>query len=347
VTKRLTIYEVAEAAGVSIASVSRVMHGQGGVSAQTRERIEGVIERSGYVVNGAARGLAQRRVGVLGFVFCDLDEAEPPGSAVTSFYSHEVTRGAERAARQVGDAVLLAATHSASDRKRVLGLAAKVDGLAVMAGSLSTPDLRLLSDRLPVVSFAAGRPSHELDSICIQNLQGAREATRHLLGHGYTDIAFVAGPSRSAESRSRFNGYRHALADEGIEAPDRPQLRGDFTEEGGARAVAKLLSSTKKAPRALVVGNDQMAVGAIAALGRHGLRVPDDVALTGFDDIPLAQHVHPTLTTVRQPLRQIGEECSRLLLRRIDDADARIASVVLPTTLVARKSCGCAGADDG
>ena len=148
-SRRLTIYEVADAAGVSIASVSRVMHGRGGVSEQTRERVERVIERSGYVVNGAARGLAQRRLGVLGFVFCDLDGDEPSTAAVTSLYSHEVVRGAERAARRVGDAVLLAATHSGSGRRRVLSLAAKVDGLAVMAGSLPTADLRRLAARVP------------------------------------------------------------------------------------------------------------------------------------------------------------------------------------------------------
>src|SRR5262249_25569852 len=155
------------------ASVSRVMHGRDGVSERTRERVERVIERSGYVVNGAARGLAQRRLGVLGFVFCDLDEGEPDAGSVTSFYSHEVVRGAERAARRVGDAVLLAATHSASERRRVLSLATKVDGLAVMAGSLGPADLRLLAARVPVVAFAVVRPSRELDSVRVENFEGA------------------------------------------------------------------------------------------------------------------------------------------------------------------------------
>ena len=342
-SRRLTIYEVADAAGVSIASVSRVMHGRGGVSEETRERVEREIERSGYVVNGAARGLAQRRLGVLGFVFCDLDENAPGSDAVTSFYSHEVVRGAERAARRVGDAVLLAATHSASERRRVLALAAKVDGLAVMAGSLPAAELQRLATRVPVVSFAAVRPPAALDSVRVENVEGALAATRHLLEHGYADVAFVGGPARSAESRARFNGYRRALAEAGIAPPAAPQLRGDFTEGGAERAVEQLLRGRPqpRAPRALVVGNDQMAVGAIAALQRHGLRVPDDVALTGFDDIPLARHVHPALTTVRQPLREIGEQCARLLLRRVEQPDADRAAVVLPTRLVLRASCGC------
>jgi LacI family transcriptional regulator len=345
-TRRLTIYEVAREAGVSIASVSRVMHGQDGVSEKTRRRVEDVIEHSGYVVNGAARGLAGRRVGVLGFVFCDLDAAEPAADAVTSYYSHEVVRGAERAARRVGDAILLAATHSASERQRVLALATKVDGLAVMAGSLSPVDLRRLAERVPVVSFAATRPPRELDSVGVDNFDGMRAATNHLLGHGYEDIAFLAGPSRSAEDRARFNGYRRALTDAGIDAPAAPAVRGDFTEKGGERAVDQLLRDRDRPPRALVVGNDQMAVGAMGALSRHGFRVPEDVAMTGFDDIPLARHVHPTLTTVRQPLRRIGEECTRLLLLRVDHSDAERASVLLPTTLVVRESCGCSKAGD-
>jgi LacI family transcriptional regulator len=343
VSKRLTIYEVAREAGVSIASVSRVMHGRDGVSGETRERVERVIERSGYVVNGAARGLAQRRLGVLGFVFCDLDEAEPGADAVTSFYSHEVVRGAERAARRVGDAVLLAATHSLSERRRVLALAAKVDGLAVMAGSLSPADLERLADRVPVVSFAAGRPPGDLDSVRVENFEGARTATRHLLEHGYAEIGFIAGPSRSAEGRARFNGYRRALADAGFDAPTAPLERGDFTENGGEHAVVQMLRERERPPRALVIGNDQMAVGAIGALGARGFGVPDDVAVTGFDDVPLAGHVQPALTTVHQPLRRIGEECTRLLLHRIEHTDAVRTAVVLPTELVVRRSCGCGG----
>src|SRR5262249_58629426 len=115
----------------------------------------------------------------------------------------------------------------------------------------------------------------------------------------------------------------------------------DCRERGAERAVAELLRERPRPPRALVVGNDQMAVGATAALARHGFRVPEDVALTAFDDIPLARHVHPTLTTVRQPLRELGEECARLLLRRVGHADTGREAVVLPTTLAIRASCGC------
>ena len=286
---------------------------------------------------------------MLGFVFCDLDDAEPAADAVTSFYSHEVVRGAERAARRVGDAVLLAATHSASDRKRVLALATKVDGLAVMAGSLSPADLRRLAARVPVVSFAAGRPPAELDSVSVDNFEGMRAATSHLLGHGYGNIAFVAGPSRSAEGRARFNGYRRALAGRRPRRPDCSRRCGATSPSRAAsRAVEQLAARTgEPAARARRRQRPDGGRGDRARSNARGFRVPEDVAVTGFDDIPLARHVHPTLTTVRQPLRQIGEECTRLLLRRIDRSDAERASVVLPTTLVVRESCGCAGAADG
>jgi LacI family transcriptional regulator len=345
--ERLTIYEVARVAGVSIASVSRVLHGQNGVSDETREHVRAVIDRMGYVANGAARGLAGRRVGVLGFVFCDLDEAEAGPDAVASFYSHEVVRGAERSARRVGDAILLAATHSASGRDRVLALATKVDGLAVMAGSLPPADLHRLAERVPVVCFAAGRAPADLDSVCVDNFEGARAATKHLLEHGHDDLAFVAGPSRSPEERARSNGFGRALSDAGAKRTARPQARGDFTERGGLRAVTELLRQRRRPPRALVVGNDQMAVGALRGLANAGLSVPRDVALTGFDDIELARHVQPALTTVRQPMREIGAECTRLLLRRIADPYAERSAVVLPTTLVVRRSCGCEALETG
>jgi LacI family transcriptional regulator len=337
---RVTIYEVAREAGVSIASVSRVLHGQNGVSELTRERVGAVIERLGYVANGAARGLARKRLGVLGFVFCDLEESAT-SDGVTPFYSHEIVRGAERAARRAGDAILLASTHSVSGHGQVFELATKVDGLAVMAGSLSATDLRRLAARVPVACFAAGRGSVDVDSICVDNFGGARAVTEHLLEHGFGDVAFVAGPKRSAEARARFNGYRRALGDAGLDAPKQPEVGGDFTESGGENAVEQLLSKRHRPPRALVVGNDQMAVGAMRALAHAGLDVPGDVALAGFDDIPLARHVTPALTTARQPMRAIGEKCAQLLSRRIEQPDVEPVMLALPAGLIVRKSCGC------
>jgi LacI family transcriptional regulator len=203
--------------------------------------------------------------------------------------------------------------------------------------------LRQLSAQVPVVVFAGGRTPGDVDAVGVDNRGGARAATRHLLEHGYEQPAYVAGPARSAESNARFKGFCVELTDAGLVAPDRPHVRGDFTERGGFRAALELLRDRPRPPRALVVGNDQMAMGAAKALASAGYSVPRDVALVGFDDIALSRHVRPALTTVRQPMRKLGEECAQLLLRRVAAPDTEAVQSVLPTKLVVRRSCGCKG----
>src|SRR6266536_1339708 len=313
-TQKLTIYEVADEAGVSIASVSRVLHGKDGVSDATRERIRGAMHELGYVPSGAARGLASKRLGVIGLIFPDLDDPSAESGHETLLYSDEVIRGAERAARAQGRAILIAATHSTSARELALSVAGRVDALVVMARSVREADVRMLADRVPTVLLAGGRRLKGTDYVGVDNVGGARAATQHLLEHGFEDIAFMGGPANSPDARARFAGFREALAAAGLEAPDRPEVHGNFTERG---------------------------VAAGAFLAETGLSVPEDVALTGFDDIQLARYVTPPLTTVRQPMRRLGEECVRLLLRRLDDPEAVPQTVELATELVVRQSCGC------
>lgn len=339
--EKLTIYDVAKEAGVSIASVSRVLHGKDGVSDATRERIRVAMRELRYVPSGAARGLASKRLGVIGLIFPDLDDPSADSGHETLLYSDEVIRGAERAARAEGRAILIAATHSTSARELALSVAGRVDALVVLARSVREADVRVVADRVPTVMLAGGRRLKGTDYVGVDNVGGARAATQHLLEHGFEDIAFMAGPTNSPDGRARFTGFREALTAAGFQAPDRPEAHGDFTERGGAAAMNELLQRRRRPPRAVVVGNDQMAVGALSLLAEAGLSVPGDVALTGFDDIQLARHVAPPLTTVRQPMRNLGEECVRLLLRRLDDPDAKPQTVELPTQLVVRQSCGC------
>jgi LacI family transcriptional regulator len=164
----------------------------------------------------------------------------------------------------------------------------------------------------------------------------------HLVAdHGYTDIVFVGGPARSPDSMERFAGYREALRGHGHAVPKSPNADGGFTEVGGARAVTNLLAGRPQPPEAIVCGNDQMAIGALDVLRKARLSVPSDVALTGFDDISSARHLHPPLTTVHQPMRDVGELAVRMLLERIAQPDAKRRSVVLPTEPMIRRSCGC------
>jgi LacI family transcriptional regulator len=257
-------------------------------------------------------------------------------------YVDQVIRGAERAATLAGDAILIAATRGREGLQLARSVVGKVDGLVVMAGSLAAKDLAEISTRVPVVLMATHTAPHGMDFVGADNRGGAGAITAHLASaHRFKDIAFVAGPRQSPDSRERFVGYRTALLAAGLEAPESPEVRGDFTESGGAQAVEALLAGRRTPPRAVVFGNDEMAIGGLSVLRRHKLRIPADVAVTGFDDIATSRHVRPTLTTVRQPMRDIGETAVGTLLARLADRTAPRKTTVLPTEIVLRASCGC------
>jgi LacI family transcriptional regulator len=337
---RSTIYEVASRSGVSTATVSRAMHGGVGMSPTTRDRVLAVATELGWVPDGRARGLATRRAGIVGVLFHDLDgsgEAEEE----SPLYVDEVIRGAERAATSVGDAVLIAATRGRTGRELAFSVAAKVDGLVVLARSLAKRDVLALARSIPIVTIGTRARSNEFDDVSVDNRGAMRTIVDHLVvDHGYTDLVFVGGPSRSPDSMERFAGYRESLRSHGLAAATSPDAEGGFTEIGGSRALTELLLN-RKPPQAIVCGNDEMAIGAVGVLRRARLRVPSDVAVTGFDDIASSRHIRPALTTVHQPMRDVGEQAVRMLLDRVGQPESRRRAVVLPTTTKVRHSCGC------
>jgi len=339
-TDRSTIYQVARLSGVSTATVSRVMRDGTGFSAETRDRVLKVAAELGWVPSGPARSLASRRAGIVGLLFPDLDQSGD-AEAESPLYVDEVIRGAERAATSVGDAVLIAATHTSSGRQLAFSLAGKVDGLVVMARSLSDHDITAIARSVPVV-LLAHRARRGLDVVGADNRGGAREITNHVIEtHRCREIAFVGGPARSPDSVARFAGFQEALRTAGLPVPNEPDATGGFTESGGAQAMRELLASGRRPPQSIVFGNDEMAIGALGVLRAARIRVPADIAITGFDDIAAARHVRPMLTTVRQPMRQLGERSVRLLLERLDQPDAPRRSITLPVEIVPRRSCGC------
>ena len=336
---RSTIYEVAQRSGVSTATVSRVMADGKGFSEATRERVRNTAAELGWVPSGPARGLASKRAGVVGLLFPDLGQSGE-AEEESPLYVDQVIRGAERAATSVGDAVMIAATRTASGRELAFSIAGKTDGLVVMARSLSETDIAALSRSVPVVVLAGYSAEDGPDFVGADNRSGSREITAHLIEvHGHADLAFLAGPADSPDSGERFEGFREALR-RPPPAPGEPAVTGGFTEAGGRQAVAAMLAGGRT-PRAIVCGNDEMAIGALIALRARRLRVPADVAVTGFDDIAAAHHLRPGLTTVRQPMRELGEQSVRVLLGRIIDQAAPRQSVMLPTRTVIRRSCGC------
>jgi LacI family transcriptional regulator len=342
-----TVYDVAERANVSIATVSRVYRNPDSVRAQTRDRVLEVARELGYVPSGNARGLASRTTGVLGLCFpdyADPDIEDAAGMDVDdveqALYADWIIRGMERAARRHGYALVIAASLAGGPESLVAQMAGRVDGFAVLARTVATEDLELLSRRLPIVMVAGPREVDHLDHIEVANQAGERELTTHLIAdHGLRRLAFIGGATDSPDGHARFLGYQEAMRAADLPAPDEPDARGDFTQSGGRAATRRLLDLPL--PQALVFANDQMAIGGLEVLERRGVRVPEDVAVVGFDGIPLGRVVRPGLTTVTQPMRQLGETAVDLLVERLADPTREPRSVMLPVAQTRRASCGC------
>ncbi|MEU5955737.1 LacI family DNA-binding transcriptional regulator [Streptomyces sp. NPDC047525] len=362
-----TVYDVAEQSGVSIATVSRVYRNPDSVRETTRERVLAAARELGYVPSGNARGLASRSTGVLGLCFPDYSDPDTEIEAAAAdadddhafmLYSDQIIRGMERAARRHGYALLIAASLKGGPESQVAKVAGRVDGFAVLARTVPTEDLDIISRRLPVVMLAGPRENDELDHldhIEVANADGQRELTRHLIeDHGLRRLVFIGGAKSSPDAEARFRGYQEACRAAGLPVREEPDLRTEMmTQAEGERATDTLLDQAAEergdvspgsgaVPEAMIFANDQMAVGALHALERRGVRVPDDVVVTGFDGIPLSRLVRPALTTVRQPMRQLGEEAVELLVRRLGaERDREPVSLMLPVTVARRASCGC------
>jgi LacI family transcriptional regulator, galactose operon repressor len=337
-----SVYEVARHAGVSTATVSRVLAGHERVLPGTRDKVLTAVTELGYVPSGAARDLAARRTGVLGLCFPDLDTADQDrDEGDAAYWYDEVIRGMERAARRGGYAMLIAASHRRDDSGLVLSIAGRCDGLVVLARTAPLAMIEHVATQIPVVLLATGesggRPDRAIDHLAVANESGAYQVTEHLADtHGYRDICFIAGPPDSPDSSRRLDGFRRATA--GLNRA--PVHHGDFTTAGGHRVAERILAAGP-VPRAVVCANDQTAIGVMAALQQAGLSVPGDVAVTGFDGIRLGRHLRPGLTTVVQPMAALGDTAVAMLGDRIGGADLPRRTVELPVRLELRGSCGC------
>jgi LacI family transcriptional regulator len=323
--------EVARHAGVSVATVSRVLNGSGPVGEATRARIERVARQLRYVPNRAARSLNTARTHTLGVVLPDLYGA---------FFS-ELLRGLDTSARQHEYHLLVAGAEGGGEglAGALRAMSGRTDGLVVMTPGGDDDVLEAnLPPTLPVVRLGGSHPAPPgTFALSVDNEGGAEEATRHLLRLGHERVIHLAGPPGNADAAARERGYRAALAAAGL-TPE--VLPGDFTEEAGARAAERLRNSD--GPAALFAANDAMAIGALTALREAGLPFHEAVAVVGFDDIPLARHISPALTTVRIPLRELGRRAVERLLA-VTEEGAELPGgppAVLPAILVVRASCG-------
>ena len=330
----VTIKDVAREAGVSIATVSRVYNSSDRVSDTTRRHVQSIGGRLGYTPHGAARSLITNRTSTIGVLLPDLHG---------EFFS-EVIRGIDQAAQRSGYHLLLSSSHS--ERPAVEGalrsMRGRVDGLIAMSPEMDAQAaMANLPGGFPVVllnRIDAG--NHSFDTITIANYDGAYAMARHLLEHGHRRIATIAGGPRNLDAAERLRGYRAALADAGISQDPALEFQGDFREASGYRAAEALLSLSPRAT-ALFAANDSMAIGALSALREAGVRVPEDMALAGFDDIPLARYVDPHLSSVHVDISALGERATQRLLAALGQPGPREPQQeTLPTRLVIRRSCG-------
>ncbi len=344
-----TIYDVARAAGVSIASVSRVLNGQRNPRPETRDRVLQAVAELGFIPDGAARALSARLKEVAGVIirlpWASRDPDDLFADEEDSLqFPDMINRGIAEAAQRRGFDVLVRSVDldEHDPGGRTLALARKSDGLILHDRVLGPDQLEWLGRQVPVVTMA-GVATPLTANVRSDNTAGMRDLARHLLyDHGYRSISYIGGHVDSPDSIARFRTLAAEIADAGAELLSGPQWQGNYTAGGGARVMNHLLASrATPLPRAIVCANDQTAIGVLYALERHGISVPGDVAVTGFDDIPVARHLHTQLTTVRQRIRELGATAFEVLYSMIDRQTPADRDVVLPTTLIRRQSCGC------
>jgi DNA-binding LacI/PurR family transcriptional regulator len=322
--------DVATVAGVSRGTVSRALNGGRNVSGAARSAIDRAIRKTGYVVNQHARSLATRHSKSVAFILC-----EPRDRLFEDPNFNILLHGCTQALADNDITVLLTIAGTPEDRERVTRFltAGHVEGALLVSAHTGSPLIgELLAQDVPVV--ACGRPlghEHDISYVAADDRNGARQMVNHLLSRGYRRIGTITGPLDTPGGVDRLAGYHDVLGG----SQQNLVANGDYTRTGGEAAMERLLA---KAPDvdAVFVASDLMAAGALAALRRAGRRVPEDVAVAGFDDSTVAATCHPPLTTVRQPLARISTEMVRLLLRLV--AGEANAAIILPTELVTRES---------
>ncbi len=327
----VTIYEVAREARVSTATVSRVINNRRHVREATRLRVETAMRDLGYVANRQARGLAGGRSRVIGLLVYELG----------SSYFNQLIRGIDAATAQIGYDLMLYTTHARreSEAQHAAELASgPADGLIfVLAVEIDNYVDRLRRQRVPYVLLDHDRDVPDSTFVTAANRRGAKEAIEHLVGLGHRRIGFITGTPGTSSARERLSGYRDALREAHLGWDPSLVARGDFLEARGYQATMELLALDDR-PTAIFTSADTAAFGAIKAIRASGLKVPRDVSIVGFDDIPEASLVMPPLTTVRQPLQEMGATAVRLLRRLMDEPDATPRRTELLTELIVRES---------
>jgi len=331
--RRATLNDVAKEAEVSIASASRAINGLDNVAEGVRTRVLEAAAKLKYIPHGGARSLALAKTNTIGLLLPDI---------YGEFFS-EIIRGVDVAARARGLHLLVSGSHG--DIKEavaaILAMSGRVDGLLVMSPFVDSQDLgAVLPVSLPLVTIASRIGQSGYGAITVDNYAGGRLAVEHLVAQGCTRLAHISGPESNFEAQERKRGFEDAVNAAGAKVVHAVVHEGDFTEESGFRCIKDmLLSAGAPPPDGIFVGNDMMAVGALFALKENGVSVPDDMAIVGFDDVPIARFAQPSLSTLRVGVYELGRRGLDLLADALADPDAEPAeSIVISPELVIRES---------
>ena len=338
----LTLEEIARIAGVSRSTVSRVVNGDRRVSDAARDRVQEIIRDRDYHPHAAARSLASRRMRVLGLLV-----SKPVGGLFTDPFYPILIQGTAEACN-AADHTLTMLLDTSADGYAVDQLYGRVirgrhvDGVIVACQTVDDPLVpRLQADGIPFV-LVGRHPGANVSFVDVESRDAAQGAVTHLLGHGYRRIAMISGQPHLIASIDRHAGYVTALQEAAVPSEPSRVVFADFTQRGGHRVMQRLLQNGTDIPEAVFAASDALAFGAMAAIQEAGLRVPDDIAVMGFDGLDEGVDMQPPLSTVTQPVADLGREAVRMLLTLIDDPDRGPMQRFLPTALTVRRSCGCA-----
>ncbi len=327
-----SIIDVAKEAGVSIATVSRVINGSDKVKSETRDRVLEVVQHLKYAPNPAARGLIMKRTEAIGLLLPDLHG---------EFFS-EIIRGADEAVQSKNYHLIVSSSHN--DIKEIEAalrfMRGRVDALVVMSPMVHSEVLLAnLPKSLPVVLLNCHTSNPMYDTIMTDGFGGAKEMVSFLLREGHKRIAIIKGGDENIESRERLNGCYAAFQEREMALDPELIIEGDFTEESGFNAAMKAIALRNR-PTAIFAFNDSMAIGAIGAIREAGLQIPKDISVCGFDDIPIAKYLSPSLTSVHVPIHDLGAMAITRVFDRIEKkTDGAAAHIFVQTKLCIRDSC--------
>jgi LacI family transcriptional regulator len=326
-----TLHQVAELAGVSIATVSRVARGIDQVSPETQQRVLDAIRQLNYRPSHFGQALVHRRHGAVGIVI--------PG--LQGPYFSELIHGFEGVVISSKLAMLILGTHLLDGNDdQVLALADRTDGIAIIGGAIADSAIEQLARSGKRIVLMAQHSRFDLPAVRVDNYTSTSTLVRHLLeDHRYRDLVFIGNTVGSPDPADRWLGFLAAHRDAGIVPPEAP-LEVGMDQAAGAIAANRLLSNANP-PRAVVCANDELAMGVLSVAHSRGIRVPEDLAVTGFDDIPNASVQAPPLTTIRQPTRELGARAASFLLDGDQSTGPAGSEIVLSTEVVIRASCGC------